>query len=74
MLLGIKNLVSWGITLEDAILFSTANPARILGIDKEKGLLIPGYNADITAFNNKFETTLTIAKGKILFLKQQKYV
>jgi N-acetylglucosamine-6-phosphate deacetylase len=71
MLKGIKNLISWGITQEDAILFATANPARILGIDRKKGLLIPGFKADITAFNNEYETSLTIIKGRILYEKHK---
>ncbi len=74
MLKGIKNLVSWGITLEDAILFATANPARILGIDKKKGFLIPGFNADITGFNSQYKTSLTIVNGKILYRKQESRV
>lgn len=69
MMKGIKNLVSWGIPLESALLMATANPARVIGIDREAGLLIPGYRADITAFNDDFETTLTIVDGKILYKK-----
>ncbi len=67
MLKGIKNLVSWGIRLEDAILMATGNPAHVLKVDKQKGFLIPGYKADITAFDSDFNTTLTMVRGKIVY-------
>ena len=66
---GIQNLVSWGIPLSDAIMMATTNPARVIGLDKEAGLLIPGHRADITAFNSDFETTLTLVDGRILYRK-----
>jgi len=70
MMRGIENLVSWGIPLSDAIMMATANPARVIGIDREAGLLIPGHRADITAFNKDYKTTLTIVNGKILYRKE----
>jgi N-acetylglucosamine-6-phosphate deacetylase len=70
MMKGIRNLVSWGIPLPDAITMATANPARVIGIEKKAGLLIPGHRADITVFNKAFETVLTIVNGKILFRKK----
>lgn len=69
MMKGIQNLVSWGIPLSDAIMMGTSNPARVIGIDRVAGLLIPGYRADITAFNRNFETTLTLVDGRILYRK-----
>lgn len=69
MMKGIENLVSWGIPLNDALLMATANPARVLGMDRERGLLIPGFRADITSFNSSFETTLTMVNGRILYRK-----
>jgi len=67
MMKGIKNLVSWGIPLSDAIMMATANPARVIGIDKKAGFLIPGHRADITAFSGDYKTVLTIVNGKILY-------
>jgi N-acetylglucosamine-6-phosphate deacetylase len=67
MMKGIKNLVSWGIPISDAIMMATANPARVIGLDRITGLIIPGYKADITVFNGDFITMLTMVDGKILF-------
>jgi len=67
MMKGIENLVLWGIPLVDAIMMATANPARVLGIDRDRGLLIPGHSADITVFDQNFRTTLTIVRGRIAF-------
>lgn len=67
MMKGIENLVSWGISLEDAISMATANPARLLGLDRERGLIMPGHSADLTAFDHKFNTILTIVEGDVLY-------
>lgn len=71
MMKGIENLVSWGIPLNDALLMATANPARVLGMDRTTGLLIPGFKADITSFNSSFKTTLTMVSGQILYRKNK---
>ncbi|MBB6482121.1 N-acetylglucosamine-6-phosphate deacetylase [Spirochaeta isovalerica] len=65
MIKGIENLVSWGIPLSDAIAMATTNPARILGLDKDRGLIMPGHSADLTAFDEEFKILLTIVEGKI---------
>jgi len=39
-----------GVSLETALRFASANPARFLGLDNELGRLAPGYRADIVAF------------------------
>ena len=65
MLDGFKNLVSWGIPVEKAIRIASANPARIMKQER-KGLIMPGYEADIIVFNKKFEILHTIINGRLI--------
>ena len=53
LLNGIKNIVSWGIPIDQAIQMASSNPARIYDF-KHKGALIPGYRANITIINQDF--------------------
>ena len=58
MLQGIKNLVSFGLTLPQAVACASANPARLLGL-KTKGALATGMDADITLFDAEFRPVRT---------------
>ena len=65
MMKGIRNLVSWQVPLEQAVLMATDNPARLLGFTK-KGALVPGHDADVTVFDKQFNVMMTMAGGRIL--------
>ena len=56
MLRGVKNLVSFGFTLPQAIACATANPARLLGL-KEQGTLAVGKKAELILFDQDFNLT-----------------
>lgn len=53
MLQGVKNLVSFGYSLPQAIQCASANPAKLLGL-KNKGALSVGMDADVTLFDENF--------------------
>jgi len=55
------------ISLHDAIKMITQNPASILGVDKHKGSLEIGKDADIVIFDSKISVQTTIVKGKIIY-------
>lgn len=65
MIGGIKNLSSWGISLEQSLRMASSNPATVLRMDKT-GALIPGMLADITVVDDNFDIKMTIVAGKIL--------
>ncbi|MGB2579973.1 N-acetylglucosamine-6-phosphate deacetylase [Elusimicrobium simillimum] len=65
MLHGIKNLVSYGFPLENAILAAASNPAKILGV-KDCGVVMAGMAADITLFDASFNLQKVFIDGKIL--------
>ena len=64
MIDSIKNLVSWGLSIEQAVKMSSANPAQILKISN-KGIIAPGYDADLVVFNQDFHIIHTILNGQI---------
>lgn len=56
-----------GVPLFDAVKMITQNPARILGISKNKGSLEIGKDADIIIFDSNISVQTTIVKGKIIY-------
>jgi len=64
MIRGVKNLVSWGVRLEDAAKMASANAAAILGIPK-LGSLIPGWVGDLVVFDRQFNVLVTVIAGEI---------
>ncbi len=65
MLDGFKNLVSWGISMEKVVRMASTNPAKIMG-QKHKGLLIPGYDADVIVLDKDLNLVYTIIKGQFV--------
>ena len=64
----VRNLVEKvGISITDAIKMATINPARSIGIEKRKGSIEPGKDADMVLLNSKLEVDMTIVKGKIVY-------
>ena len=52
MATAVKNAVTLaGIPLEDALRAATLTPAKFLGLDKERGTIVPGAHADVVALS-----------------------
>ena len=64
MIDSVKNIVSYGFTVEQAIHMASTNPARIMRT-QHLGLIAPGYDADIVIFNKNLNILHTIIKGNI---------
>lgn len=64
MIEGVKNLVSFGLTLDQAVQMASANPAKIMRRE-HLGLVAPGYDADLVVFDKDFNIHYTIVKGQI---------
>ncbi len=65
MLKGVENIVSWGIAIENAVEMSSTNPARILGLG-QRGLLVPGWEADIIVFDEDFRLLASMVGGEFV--------
>ena len=64
MLQGVKNLVSYGLEPEQAVKCASFNPAQIMHYHN-KGVIIPGKDADVIVFDKQFKLLVSIISGEI---------
>jgi len=64
MIKGVKNLVNFGFSLEDAVKTASFNPAQVMRY-RNKGAIIPGYDADLVVFSRNFKMMAVLARGVI---------
>lgn len=63
----VRNMVHLaGVSLWDAVTMASATPARVLGVDKVKGSIAPGFDADIVLLDRELQVRLVMARGRIL--------
>ncbi len=62
MMRGLENIVSWGTPIENAVEMAATNPARIIGLG-QRGLLVPGWEADIVVFDQSFKVLASMVGG-----------
>jgi N-acetylglucosamine-6-phosphate deacetylase len=65
MMRGLENIVSWGTPIENAVEMAATNPARIIGLG-QRGLLVPGWEADIVVFDQAFKVLASMVGGKFV--------
>ena len=65
MLKGLENIVSWGVPIENAVEMGASNPARILALGK-RGLLVPGYEADLVVFGADWRVLACLVGGRFV--------
>lgn len=66
MIEGVRNLISFGVPLESAVKMASANPARIFGL-RRRGVISPGYQADLVLADAQFNAQLTVIGGVIAY-------
>ena len=64
MMQGVKNLVSYGLEPEQAVKCASFNPAQIMHYHN-KGMIIPGKDADVIVFDKQFKLLVSIIGGEI---------
>jgi N-acetylglucosamine-6-phosphate deacetylase len=70
MISALKNAVkSANFPLQEALEMITTNPAKLLGIDKKKGSIAAGKDADLVIFDKEFDVKMTMIRGRIAFVK-----
>ena len=62
----VRNIVSYGFHVEQAVHMAATNPARIMKQD-HLGVIAPGYDADIVILSEKLSVLYTIVQGKIFY-------
>ena len=55
------------VPLTDAVKMMTATPAAIMGIEKRKGSILPGKDADLVIFNDNIDIKLTMVNGRVVY-------
>jgi N-acetylglucosamine-6-phosphate deacetylase len=64
----VRNMVRLaGAPLASAVQMATITPARILGIGNRKGMIAPGYDADVVVFDQDVNVRMTIVRGEVVF-------
>lgn len=67
----VRNMINLaGVPLLEAVQMITSTPARIMGVDKYKGSLLPGKEADIVLFDDQVTIDTTIVGGRIVYSRQ----
>jgi len=63
----LKNAIKFlELTLPEAVRLVTLNPARVLQIERRKGSLAVGKDADLAMFDKNFNVKMTMVEGKIV--------
>ena len=66
--MAIKNFINHtGVKIEEAVQMATYNPAKVINLSHRKGWIKERMDADITAFNNDLDITLTMVEGEIRY-------
>ena len=66
----VRNMVQLAeVSLPETIRMASTTPARIMGLDKNKGALVQGKDADLVIFDDNINIMLTMVKGRIVHNK-----
>lgn len=64
----VKNMITLaGVPLRQAVQMASATPARMLGLERRKGAIAAGMDADIVIFDDDIRIKTTIINGKIIY-------
>lgn len=63
----VKNMVSIGVPLHEAIKMASLTPATTAGIEQERGSIEEGKCAELVSFDEQFSVALAIVSGDVLF-------
>jgi N-acetylglucosamine-6-phosphate deacetylase len=67
MLDAVRMMLSLGLTETGVAAMSAANPARLLGIDRERGSIEEGKRADLVALDHDGNVVLTLIGGDVAY-------
>jgi len=56
-----------GVSLAEAVEMATLTPARVIGLDRAKGSLAPGKDADLVVFDEQVRVALTMVGGEVVW-------
>jgi N-acetylglucosamine-6-phosphate deacetylase len=59
----LRHMVALGVPLREALQMLTANPARLLGLERRKGHLVPGADADLVVLDDQLKVVGVMTRG-----------
>ena len=62
---GLRNAVSFGVPLEQAVMAATSTPAKAIGMEREIGCIRTGARADLLILDEHMELEKVIIGGQI---------
>jgi N-acetylglucosamine-6-phosphate deacetylase len=61
----VRNAVRFlGITVQDAVALASANPAQLLGLERRKGTIDAGLDADLAVLDDDLRVCATLVEGE----------
>ncbi len=67
---GVRNMARYGeVTLPEALMMATENPARLLGLEEKMGTLLPGTYADFILLDEDCRISATYVGGQCVYQK-----
>jgi len=70
----VRNTVSLAVfSVQDAVKMATFNPAKVLGIDAERGILFPGLKGDVVVFDEDLKIKMTVVEGQIVYENKEEF-
>ncbi len=63
---GVRNVVKWGFSLEDALTMATLTPAQNLGVEDRVGSIAPDKAADIVIVDDSLNVQKVVLRGKVI--------
>jgi N-acetylglucosamine-6-phosphate deacetylase len=61
----LKNMIDLGVPIAEAVRMSSIVPARVAGVETERGSIAPGKQADLVVYDGEFNVRLAIQDGRI---------
>ena len=66
LMAGVRNVINWGYSLEEALTMATVTPAENLGVAKSVGSIAAGKSADIVIVDADLGVQNVVLRGKLL--------
>ncbi len=61
----LKNFISLGVSIEEAVRMASLVPARVVGMEGERGSIEKGKRADLIVFDEEFRVLSAISGGRV---------
>jgi N-acetylglucosamine-6-phosphate deacetylase len=60
----LRNIVALGISLDEAVRMLTLYPAKLLGVESQKGIIAAGADADLVFLDSNLQITKVVTRGQ----------